>query len=105
MILCIDTSKQDQTIVKLKDKRGKLLETLRVERLPGSQALLPAIVTVLKKHKIKPQELEEVEVNVGPGSYTGLRVGVSVANTLGHFLGIPVNKIKGKIIEPLYGKS
>ena len=40
--------------------------------------------------------LEGIEVETGPGSFTGLRVGVSVANALGYSLGIPVN---GKKIE------
>lgn len=102
MIIYIDTSNSGQTTVELKDKNGKLVEKMTIERLPGSQALLPAIVKTLKKHKLKPKDLSAVEVNQGPGSYTGLRVGVSVANTLGHFLKIPVNKIKGRIIVPKY---
>ena len=42
------------------------------------------------------KDLKEVEVEIGPGSFTGLRVGVSVANALGYSLNIPVN---GKKIE------
>lgn len=102
MIIYIDTSESGQTIVRLKDKSGKSVEELTVARLPGSQALIPAIIKILKKHKLKPQDLSAIEVNEGPGSYTGLRVGISVANALGHFLDIPVNNTKGKIIEPKY---
>jgi len=40
--------------------------------------------------------LEGIEVETGPGSFTGLRVGVSVANALGFSLGISVN---GKKME------
>ena len=40
--------------------------------------------------------VDEIEVDRGPGSYTGIRVGVSVANALGFALNIPVN---GKKME------
>lgn len=57
----------------------------------GSQSLLGAIEEVLKKAEVKTSELTEIKVETGPGSFTGLRVGVSVANALGYALGIPVN--------------
>lgn len=55
-----------------------------------------------------------IEVNTGPGSFTGTRVGVAVANALGFALDIPVNGSprspreagkKGKIVLPKYTKS
>lgn len=62
----------------------------------GSQALLGLIMEILNRHQIKKEDLNEIKVHTGPGSFTGLRVGVSVANALGFVLGIPVN---GKKIE------
>lgn len=62
----------------------------------GSQALLGAVEEVITKAGIDLQELEEIKVNTGPGSFTGLRVGISVANALGFSLQLPVN---GKRIE------
>ena len=55
-----------------------------------SQELLPNIDKLLKKNKIKPEQLKLIAVNLGPGSFTGLRVGISVANTFGYGLNIPV---------------
>jgi tRNA threonylcarbamoyladenosine biosynthesis protein TsaB len=57
----------------------------------ASQKLLPFIVEVLKREKREFEDISEIEVNTGPGSFTGLRVGVSVAQALGWALGIPVN--------------
>lgn len=56
-----------------------------------AQVVLPLIQEVLKKHKLSLKDLASIEVNDGPGSFTGLRVGVSVANALGFALKIPVN--------------
>ena len=55
-----------------------------------SQELLPNIDKLLKSQQVKPEELKWVAVNLGPGSFTGLRVGISIANAFGYGLGIPV---------------
>jgi tRNA threonylcarbamoyladenosine biosynthesis protein TsaB len=52
----------------------------------------------LKKAKVKPKDLKRVVVCSGPGSFTGIRVGVSLAQALGFALRIPVIAIpKNKI--------
>lgn len=86
MKLYIDTSNNQKTIVGLDDKR--------VEKTTGadkSQQVLVLIDEILKKNKKTLKDLTEIEVEVGPGSFTGLRVGVAVANGLAWSLKIPVN--------------
>lgn len=95
MILKINTKDQKQIVVSLK-KDGKVVDSLTEENEYGSQVLLPLIKKILKKNKVDYGDLAGVEVEAGPGSFTGLRVGVSVANALGFALGIPVN---GKKME------
>ena len=52
----------------------------------------------LKHHKIKMADLTKVVVCTGPGSFTGIRVGVSLAQALGFALKIPVVAIpKSKV--------
>ncbi len=92
MILYINTSDQKTIKVSLK-KEGKVIHSLSKENKYGSQVLLPLIAKLLSGDWKK---LEGIEVETGPGSFTGLRVGVSVANALGFALRIPVN---GKKIE------
>ncbi len=47
--------------------------------------------------------LKEIRVNTGPGSFTGLRVGASIANALGFLLKISVNSKKiGEGVFPIY---
>lgn len=95
MILYINTKDQKTIEVRLKDK-NMLIDRLSSNNVYGSQVLLPLITKILKKNKLKFKDLKGVEVETGPGSFTGLRVGVSVANALGYSLNIPVN---GKKIE------
>lgn len=95
MILYIDTSHPKVVEVKLK-KHEEELDSLRGENDYGSQILLPLIEQILKKNNLDYEDLTEVKVATGPGSFTGLRVGISVANALAFALKIPVN---GKDLE------
>ena len=52
--------------------------------------LIPTIRTTLHEIGWKPQDIDLIAVNVGPGSYTGLRVGVACAKTLAYALNKPV---------------
>ena len=105
MILKIDTTIHKEVTVELKDpKSGKVQKLVQKQKL-GSQVLLPMIVKILKKNELNLKDLTAVEVNCGPGSFTGTRVGISVANALGFALDVPVNGKKGKIVVPIYEKS
>lgn len=95
MVLHINTKDQKKVTVSLKIN-GKVAESLSAENEYGSQVLLPLISKILDRKKLMFSDLERVEVETGPGSFTGIRVGVSSANALGFALGIPVN---GKKIE------
>lgn len=99
MILSIDSTNREKVTVSLDDV--KIVE----EQKLGSQVLLPLLVKILKKQKATFADISGVEVNTGPGSFTGTRVGVAVANALGFALNIPVNGKKGKIVLPKYEKS
>lgn len=95
MILRIDTTDQKMAVVSLK-KDGKIIKSLSKKNQYGSQALLPLIVKLLPTINYKLPTLETIEVETGPGSFTGIRVGAAVANALGFALGIPVNGKKAE---------
>lgn len=100
IILYIDTSDNKKTEVAI-DVRGKKI-TKTVENNWTSQKLLPLIDELLKANKLNLTDLTEIKVHEGPGSYTGLRVGATVANTLAYLLKIPVNGKKKNIVIPRY---
>jgi len=98
MLLYIDTSDNTKTIVKL-DK-----DCLEQPTGPDkSQQVLSLINQILKKNKKTLKDITEIKIETGPGSFTGLRVGLAVANTLGWSLKIPINGKKvGELVEPQY---
>lgn len=98
MKLYIDTSSNQQTVVRLGAK-----ELVKDSSVWRSQVVLPMIKELLGNRNFK--EITEIEVNPGPGSFTGLRVGVAIANALGFALGVRVNgRSVGDLdlVEPVY---
>lgn len=102
LILSIDTS--DNKLVKVGlsiDGKDDVLEMIPDHR--KAQVVLPAVEELLTKHNLSLQDITEVKVNVGSGSFTGLRVGVAIANALGFLLKVPINGEKiGEFAEPTY---
>lgn len=96
MKLTIDTSKIRMATVTL----GGIQKT--------SHDLLPLLDEMLHEKNILFSDITEISVNTGPGSFTGLRVGIAIANILGLLLGVPVNSVPiGKsgekaIVTPIY---
>ena len=55
-----------------------------------SVKIMPEIERLLKSNELKVKDLDEIYVGIGPGSYTGLRVGVVIAKMFGWNNSIPV---------------
>ncbi|HEY4893548.1 MAG TPA: tRNA (adenosine(37)-N6)-threonylcarbamoyltransferase complex dimerization subunit type 1 TsaB [Reyranella sp.] len=64
-------------------------ETLTMAR-GHAEAVMPLIARVMDRAKIEFRELDRIAVTVGPGSFTGLRVGVAAARGIGLAAGKPV---------------
>jgi len=86
--LAIDTSGVDQALVVL-DGRRQLAADDWV-RARGDPPVLSRLDTVVKRAGAKPEELEAVVAARGPGSFTGLRVGLSLAAGLAYARHIPL---------------
>ncbi len=103
-ILYIDTSDSQKILLKLQTG-GIVKKTSSRSKILRSEAALPLIDKLLKENNLNVKDLNEIKVILGPGSFTGLRVGVSVANALSYLLKIPVNsKEIGDLVQPVYNK-
>lgn len=88
-ILALETTERIGAVAVLEN--ATLLREVQLnaaERTASS--LAPAISTLLAETGWKPSDLELVAVNSGPGSFTGLRQGITMAKTLAYTLGIEV---------------
>ncbi|WP_430913021.1 tRNA (adenosine(37)-N6)-threonylcarbamoyltransferase complex dimerization subunit type 1 TsaB [Methylobacterium sp. sgz302541] len=90
-ILAIDTALDACAACVATDASDDLLseESLTLAR-GHAEALLPLIERVMARVEGGFESLDRVAVTVGPGSYTGLRVGLSAARAVGLAAGIPV---------------
>lgn len=74
----IDTSLSDVSIALIKD--GKLLSKIN-NNIPGEHSIYVTkyIDDILKESKLSPKDVDEIIVVNGPGSFTGIRIGVTIA--------------------------
>ena len=69
-----------------------------------SAFLIKKIVDILSSHNLKPQDVDLFATNVGPGSFTGIRVGLTVARGLAQGTGadtVGINSLE--LISTVYG--
>ncbi len=89
IILNIDTA-LEQAIISLSEG-GKILDFIINNEPKGHASILHlAIRDLLKKYSIHPKHLDAIALTAGPGSYTGLRVGMAAAKGLCYALNIPM---------------
>ena len=86
MHLYIDSTDNKKTQIKIGEQ-----EFVNEVASPRDQNILLFIKQSMEKIGVTPQSLTSIEVNTGPGSFTGSRLGVTIANALGFSLNIPVN--------------
>jgi len=89
MILLIETATEVCSVC-LEDKGTALAVQESNEGYNHAEKLTIMIEQVLKSQNVSFKDLEAVAVSKGPGSYTGLRIGVSVAKGLCYALEIPL---------------
>ena len=89
MLLAFDTATPAVTVA-LHDGERVVASHLTVDAMRHGELLSPGIVAVLDEAWVQRQDVTAIAVGVGPGPFTGLRVGLVTARTLGLALDIPV---------------
>lgn len=87
--LAINTASRTTQIALLQDDKI-LKEKEWVSANDESERLMPEIDKLMKSKKFKYDDIKKIVVVKGPGSFTGLRVGVSTANAISYIQKIPV---------------
>src|SRR5690625_2174255 len=88
-ILAMDTSTENLTVAIAQHDEITVELTLNSKN-NHSRSLMPAIVDTMAKVGLEPEQLNEIVVGQGPGSYTGTRIGITTAKTLAWSLHIPI---------------
>lgn len=90
--LFIDTHDLDLVIALYKDKKLKdkeIKESLRNH----SDYTMPIIDEIIRRNNISVHDINEILVVNGPGSFTGVRIGVTIAKMLAYTLNVPIKSI------------
>jgi tRNA threonylcarbamoyladenosine biosynthesis protein TsaB len=89
LILGIDTATA-QVSVAIGGHEGVLASTQTVRAKQHAEILTPAIDFTRRQARIELSEISVVAVDIGPGLFTGLRVGVATAKAMAHALRVPM---------------
>ena len=90
ILLNIETSSKNCSVSVSRDGKLKSIVEICSEQYSHSENLHNFISEALKKIKLNPNDLDAIAVGNGPGSYTGLRIGVAAAKGLCFALNIPL---------------
>jgi tRNA threonylcarbamoyladenosine biosynthesis protein TsaB len=106
LLLAADTSGKGGSIALAKCGPGDVCEIIEVVPLAGgtfSAQLVPQIAELLLKHQLGKHDIEGFAVASGPGSFTGLRVGLAAVKALAEVLRRPIAEIS--LLEAIASES
>jgi tRNA threonylcarbamoyladenosine biosynthesis protein TsaB len=89
LALGIETS-TPQTAVALGTEQGIIAATVLSMGRPGDETVMPAITHLLQWSEVQLSSVAGIAVGLGPGLFTGMRVGIATAKTLAQVLSVPV---------------
>src|SRR6202166_1573392 len=92
LVLGVDTSGKNGSIalVRLEQGSPRTLEVVPLEGGTFSAQLVPQISELLQRHRLTKHDIEAFAVASGPGSFTGLRVGLAAIKALAEVLQKPI---------------
>ncbi|MEI6856548.1 tRNA (adenosine(37)-N6)-threonylcarbamoyltransferase complex dimerization subunit type 1 TsaB [Psychrilyobacter sp.] len=90
VVLGIDASTKTGSVALYDSEIGILSEINANIRLNHSDSLMTIVDMVFDLAKLKPRDIDRVAVSIGPGSFTGIRVGVGTAKGLAYSIGCDI---------------
>ena len=90
MLLCIETSGKNCSVALFEGLQLVSIREVHTEQFSHSENLHVFIEQVLKESNIQPKAIKAIAISAGPGSYTGLRIGVATAKGLCYGWDIPL---------------
>ena len=93
IVLGIETSSRAASVALLRDAQFLDERSLQGRGKRHGQTLVAEAARLFRTHGIKPQQCDLVAVSIGPGSFTGLRIGIVFAKTLAYAVGCPVTAV------------
>ena len=90
MLLCIETSGKNCSVALFKGLQLVSIREVHTEQFSHSENLHVFIEQVLKESNLQPKAIKAIAISAGPGSYTGLRIGVATAKGLCYGWDIPL---------------
>ncbi len=104
-ILNIETATKNCSVALAKDGKTIICKEIAEEGYSHAERLHVFIEEIIQKSKISFNDLSAIAVSQGPGSYTGLRIGVSAAKGLSYALDIPLIAVDTLQVLALQVKS
>ncbi len=89
-VLAIDTATELASVALYDCQNGPIAESTWRTTMNHTVELMPTIVQMLERQGLTPEQLDGLSVALGPGSFTGLRIGLSVAKGFCLSLGMPI---------------
>lgn len=89
--LFIDTHSEKVTVAIVTEDKTYIKE--QVSDRSHSEVVVPLLDSLLEEAKMNLKELDEIIVVNGPGSFTGVRIGVTIAKTIAYSLNIPIKTL------------
>lgn len=90
--LLIDTHSNNIIIVLYENNQVKIKKILEANQ-NHSISTMPVIIEVLKEANLDIHDINLIISCIGPGSFTGIRIGVTISKTLAYTLNIPIKVI------------
>lgn len=87
--LCMDTSSRFLVLALLKD--DKVISSIQKDCWKRqSEEIFPCLIQIMKDNDLQPEQINEVVISKGPGSYTGVRIAMTIAKVFCSAMNIPL---------------